>query len=178
VYGAGPYGPAAAYGGGAGRYDTTAYGAPPAPGAAGPGGYPGYPYPPGAGYGPGWQPLGYGPNNGLGVAAMALGIIGTVASAVIVGFFLGIILGTLAIIFGAIGRGKAARGEATNGGQALAGLILGAVALIGGVVILVLIGIEEAPDQSEDSGSAFYNVSSAARAVPPEAPPAIAAANR
>jgi hypothetical protein len=106
-------------------------------GSGGPyGGYPGYSGYPGSGYGPGWHPMPAAPSNGMGVASLVLGIIGTVL------FFtsvLAIILGVLAIIFGAIGRARASRGEAVNGGQALAGLILGVVAVIVGTIILVAV---------------------------------------
>ncbi|MDQ0793693.1 DUF4190 domain-containing protein [Streptomyces sp. B1I3] len=105
------------------------YGYPAAPAApAAPyGGYPGYP-----GYGgqPAWGPA---PANGLGIAAMVLGIIA------VVGFCMwgfGIILGILALIFGIIGRGRAKRGEATNGGMALAGIILGSVSIVISAIFL------------------------------------------
>ncbi|MEQ8143156.1 DUF4190 domain-containing protein [Streptomyces sp. OP7] len=117
---------------------------PPPIGPEGPGqvpyGYPGTGWAgaPGAHAYAGWAggaPL---PNNGLGVTAMVLGIISAA------GFCLwpvAIVLGVLAVIFGAIGRGRAHRGEATNGGQALAGVICGAVgsalALAFGVILLV-----------------------------------------
>ncbi len=42
----------------------------------------------------------------------------------------GILFGLLAIILGVIGRGRAKRGEATNGGMALAGVILGVVGVL------------------------------------------------
>ncbi|MGH4035375.1 DUF4190 domain-containing protein [Actinomycetota bacterium Odt1-20B] len=104
-------------------------------------GYPGYPAYPGQQMQPG-QP-GYGwpgmamaaPSNGLGIAGLVLGIISAV------GFCLwpiAIVLGILAVIFGAIGRGRWRRGEATNGGQALAGLICGIVGILLGVGMLVL----------------------------------------
>ncbi|MGP3981193.1 DUF4190 domain-containing protein [Streptomyces sp. KR80] len=122
----GPYG--SPYGGS--PYGTAGYG------GAQPGGYPGYQGHPGSGYGQGWQAMPMGPSNGLGVAALVLGIIGTVL------FFanvFAVILGILAIIFGAVGRAKAAKGEATNGGQALAGLILGVVAIVAAIGFLVAI---------------------------------------
>lgn len=81
-------------------------------------------------YGWGGAPL---PNNGPGTAAMVLGIVSAA------GFCLwpaAIVVGVLAVIFGAVGRAKAARGEATNGGQALAGLICGAV----GTVLAIAFG--------------------------------------
>ncbi|NEC49325.1 DUF4190 domain-containing protein [Actinospica acidiphila] len=103
-------------------------------------GYPHAGYPGGApaqGY-PGWGGVPPLPSNGMGVASLVLGIIAAAAFCL---WPVAIVLGVLAVIFGAIGRGKANRGEATNGGQALAGVICGAVgsalALAFGVIVLV-----------------------------------------
>lgn len=68
------------------------------------------------------------PRNGMGTAALVLGILGLV---------LGCILSGLAIIFGSVGIGRANRGEATNKGAATAGLILGIV----GFVLWTIIGL-------------------------------------
>jgi hypothetical protein len=137
------------------------YGYPPAPGISQPGpatgaaygqgadpygggyaGYPGY-----QGYGqPGWQ---QGPANGMGITAMVLGIIATVLFCF---YGLGIVLGILALIFGFIGRGRARRGEATNGGMALAGIILGAIGtLVSALFIGFIIWLAVAGDDF-DSG--------------------------
>ncbi|MEU8673106.1 DUF4190 domain-containing protein [Streptomyces sp. NPDC048560] len=94
------------------------------------GGYPGYP-----GYGaqPGWGG-GAPPANGLGTASMVLGIL-----AVCLFCLYGIpslILGVLALIFGILGRKRVTRGEADNGGQALAGVILGSIGLALGAAII------------------------------------------
>jgi amino acid transporter len=105
------------------------YGAPP-PGYAPP---PGFGAPSGGPYGAG-GPAGP-PRNGLGTAALILGIIAIPGILTIV---LGILLGVLALIFGIIGRKRFARREATNGGAALAGAILGGIAL---AVTIVLIAI-------------------------------------
>ncbi|MFK0159369.1 DUF4190 domain-containing protein [Streptomyces sp. NPDC090499] len=115
----------------------------PAPGGAPvPGyGYPGQPLPPypagPGGYGgwPGMQPM---PNNGLGTAAMVTGIISAI------GFCLApvaLVMGVLAIVFGSIGRGRVKRGEATNGGQALAGIICGSAGLVlaGAFITLIVV---------------------------------------
>ena len=71
--------------------------------------------------------------NGFGTAALVLGILALVSSITVVG---GILLGLVAIVFGALGRGRAKRGEATNGSSATAGLVLGIVALVvaGGLI--------------------------------------------
>ena len=72
--------------------------------------------------------------NGLGTTALVLGIIGAVAGATLVLFFLAFILGVLAVVFGLIGRGRAKRGEASNKTAATWGFALGVVALVLSVV--------------------------------------------
>ncbi|MFI1709897.1 DUF4190 domain-containing protein [Streptomyces griseoruber] len=91
-------------------------------------GYPGaygHPSPAQVGYHwPGVPPV---ESNGIGVTGMVLGI----TSAVIFCLWpVAIVVGILGVIFGAIGRRKASRGEATNPGQALAGIILGIAGII------------------------------------------------
>ncbi|NEB80736.1 DUF4190 domain-containing protein [Streptomyces sp. SID14478] len=76
------------------------------------------------------------PSNGLGIAGMVCGI---VAAVLFLLWPIAIISGALGIIFGAIGRGKAKRGEATNPGQALTGIICGAAGIVLGVGFIVLI---------------------------------------
>ncbi|MEU9978543.1 DUF4190 domain-containing protein [Streptomyces sp. NPDC051014] len=107
------------------------------PGAPAPGpayGYPGQPYPayPG-GYGgwPGMQPM---PNNGLGTGSLVTGIISAVGFCA---WPVALVMGVLAIVFGSIGRARVRRGEATNGGQALAGIICGSVGLVLAVAFIV-----------------------------------------
>ncbi|MBY8344977.1 DUF4190 domain-containing protein [Streptomyces spinosirectus] len=135
----------------------------PAPGGFGPPSQPpqqpapgyGYPQQSGPGYGypqtgpsyPAAPPVGYPqapgygvpaqPRNGMGTSGLVLGIIGVVCSLTFILWFFGVILGILAIIFGAVGRGRANRGEANNKGAATAGLVCGIVA----TVILPLLGL-------------------------------------
>lgn len=105
------------------------YGAPPPPGA--PPGYGGQPsYGGGGGY-PQKQ------SNGMGIAALVLGILAILTCWFIVGGFFGL----LALIFGIIGRGKAKRGEASNGGMALTGIILGVISMLVAIVFLVFVGM-------------------------------------
>jgi Domain of unknown function (DUF4190) len=73
--------------------------------------------------------------NGMGTAALVLGILAVVTSWTVIG---GIVLGLLAVIFGFIGRGRMKRGEATNGGASLAGLILGFIGLALAVVLIAV----------------------------------------
>ncbi|TKA04879.1 DUF4190 domain-containing protein [Actinacidiphila oryziradicis] len=115
---------------------------PPPSGPPGYGGYsgypahPGYPMPP---YG-GWPP-GAVPRNGFGVTALVLGIIGAVLAIACFGAFLGLPLGIAALVFGIIGLRTVKRGQATNRGQALAGVILGAVAVaVSAAMIALVIG--------------------------------------
>ena len=75
------------------------------------------------------------PRNGFGVAALVLGVLAVVLSWTVIG---GIVLGILAVIFGVLGRGRARRGEATNGGFSVAGIVLGAVGLIITIVLIAL----------------------------------------
>lgn len=100
------------------------------------GAYPGgYPPPPG-GYQP--PPLGYPPpgqatpKNGVGTASLVVAIISLFT------VFGGVALGVVAIILGFMGRGRAKRGEATNGGIAMAGIVLGLLSVI---VSVAAIGI-------------------------------------
>lgn len=94
--------------------------------------------------GPGmWEParpaLGASPpkaGKGFGVAALTLGLVGALLFWTVLG---GIVLGLLALIFGILGFRRGRRGEATNGTLAAVGAVIGAVALIGSSVVLVLV---------------------------------------
>ncbi|MER5868179.1 DUF4190 domain-containing protein [Streptomyces sp. NPDC002044] len=122
---------------------THGYGHPAAPGYGYPGdaGYPGPAFHSGsAGYPPfGPSPYGRPPSNGFGITALVLGI-----AAVLLGLFgcfvafVGLPLGIAAVVFGVLGRGKALRGEADNGGMALAGVITGAVGIVVAAVVTAL----------------------------------------
>ncbi|MFF4400577.1 DUF4190 domain-containing protein [Streptomyces sp. NPDC001480] len=102
----------------------------------GPGQLPyGYPAGYGHGYGYGWPGVQAAPDNGMGTAALSLGILAAICFCL---WPLAILLGVLAVIFGVIGRGKGRRGEATNGGQALAGIICGAAGIVLGLVMIAV----------------------------------------
>ena len=75
--------------------------------------------------------------NGAGTAALVIGTVSLVLAILIVFFWLAGPLGLIAAIFGLVGMGRARRGEADNRRQAVAGLIMGLIAL----VIAVVIGI-------------------------------------
>ncbi|MET8942915.1 DUF4190 domain-containing protein [Streptomyces sp. NPDC004542] len=88
---------------------------------------------PAAGHGYGWPGMQPAQDNGMGTAALSLGILAAICFCL---WPLAIVLGVLAVIFGGIGRGKARRGEATNGGQALAGIVCGAAGIVLGLAMI------------------------------------------
>ncbi|GAA1738787.1 DUF4190 domain-containing protein [Nonomuraea bangladeshensis] len=67
--------------------------------------------------------------NGLGIAALVIGIIGVLTGVIPILFFASGTLGLLAVIFGFVGRARASRGTASNGGLALSGAILGLISM-------------------------------------------------
>ncbi len=77
------------------------------------------------------------PKNGMGIAALVFGILGLLTC-----WWLpigGFVLGLLALIFGVIGRGRARRGLAGNGGMALTGLLLGILSIIVNIVLSIAV---------------------------------------
>lgn len=74
--------------------------------------------------------------NGFGVTALVLGILSIVTSFTIGG---GIVLGILGLVFGILGYRRSKRGEASNGGLALAGAITGGIGLLVGAGVLIFI---------------------------------------
>ncbi|GAA2283342.1 DUF4190 domain-containing protein [Streptomyces atrovirens] len=119
--------------------------APTGPGAPGGYGYPGYP----PGYG--WPGMPMQRQNGMGVAAMVLGILACCLFCLY--GVVSVVLGILAIVFGIKGRQKAEQGLADNHGQAQAGLITGIIGLVLGIAVIVLIaiGVVAAINSEEDS---------------------------
>lgn len=116
----------------------------PPPGSGAPPGY-GPPYA-GSPYGappysqpPYSQPYGaaVGQSNGLGIAALVCGILSIILCWTVVG---GVILGILGIVFGVVGRRRANRGDASNGGMAIGGAICGAAGLVL-VALLIVLGV-------------------------------------
>ncbi len=146
-----------------GRDGAPGYGSTPGQGGApgygstpGQGGTPGYGSTPGYGAG-GSEPARYGgdqpgfgddrpayggdhrgtpPKNGLGVAALIVGILSLVLSCLVIP---GIVGGIIGLVLGVVGRKRVSRGEATNKGVATTGLVLSVVALLLGILFLVLI---------------------------------------
>ena len=71
------------------------------------------------------------PQNGMGTAALTLGIVGL--------FAIPLVASVLAIIFGNIGMSRADAGIATNRGAAKAGFILGIIGLVLALILLIII---------------------------------------
>jgi hypothetical protein len=105
-----------------------------------PGQYPGQP--PGQYQG---QPPGQYPaarrRNGMGTAALVLGVVAVVLVLLLLFSPIGAFLGLLAVLFGILGIMRANRGEADNRGQAVAGLVTGAIALLVGIFFTISIGV-------------------------------------
>ncbi|MEU8891049.1 DUF4190 domain-containing protein [Streptomyces sp. NPDC048442] len=118
-------------------------------------GPPAAPYAPGQGYGYGpTPPYGYGPQpeaprNGMGIAALVLGIFGLLLSFTVFLFWLSWLPCLLAVIFGFVALGHIKKGVANNQGLAWSGLALGAVGMVltilGGVLTVTLFktGVDE-----------------------------------
>lgn len=74
------------------------------------------------------------PKNGLGIASLVVAIVALVVSVTVVG---GVVLGFVAVIFGLAAHARVRRGEATNGGVAMTGIVLGIVAAVIPLIIVV-----------------------------------------
>jgi hypothetical protein len=80
------------------------------------------------------------PRNGLGVAALVLGVASLVAAVSFVLFPLGLLGGLVAAILGGIAAARGREGGATNQGQAIAGIVCGVLALVVGIIFAVRFG--------------------------------------
>ncbi|MFE0086615.1 DUF4190 domain-containing protein [Streptomyces sp. NPDC058992] len=87
--------------------------------------------------------------NGLGTAALILGIIGVLSGLIPLFFWLAGILGLIGLILGLSAKGRVKRGEATNKGVAVAGIVLGLVSLVLSVVgaVITFKAVDEAVDE-------------------------------
>jgi len=93
----------------------------PYPGLPGYPGYPGYPLPPA------------GPRNGMGIAALILGVVAMLATWSVFG---GLIFGVAAAILGVLAYRRVRNHEADNGAVALSGLVLGVLAVVVSLVFI------------------------------------------
>ncbi|MBZ4014602.1 DUF4190 domain-containing protein [Streptomyces purpurogeneiscleroticus] len=109
-------------------------------------------FPPGAPV-PTGAPAPQAARNGLGIAALVLGVIGALSGLIPLMFWFAGTLGLLALIFGLVGRGRAKRGQATNKGVALAGALLGIASLILSVVgaVITFTAVKDTVDEINKS---------------------------
>lgn len=80
------------------------------------------------------------PGNGLGVAALVLGVASLVAALSFLLFPLGLLGGLVAAVLGGIAIARGRTKGAANPGQAVAGIVCGVLALVAGVVFAVRFG--------------------------------------
>jgi hypothetical protein len=99
-----------------------------------------YPTQPGGQY-PGAGYPAAGRRNGMGTAALVLGVVAIVLVLLLLFSPVGAFLGLLAVLFGILGIIRANRGEADNRGQAVAGLVTGGIALLVGAFLTISIGL-------------------------------------
>jgi len=96
--------------------------------------YPPGPYPPGTYRPPQYPqfaPVPPRPTNGLAVASLVVGIVALVTSPLCIGLGLGVV----AVAMGVTARRRVKRGEAADGGPAHAGIVLGSMAIVIGLVV-------------------------------------------
>jgi membrane-bound ClpP family serine protease len=100
--------------------------------------------PPGQGPAGSYQAGGYpaagGRRNGMGTAALVLGVVALVLVVLLLFSPLGAFLGLLAVLFGILGLIRVNRGEADNRGQAVSGLVTGGLALLFGILFTISVG--------------------------------------
>jgi Domain of unknown function (DUF4190) len=112
----------------------------PPPGQYPPGQYPADQYPAGQ-YPAGGYQAAPRRRNGMGTAALVLGVLALVLVLLLIFSPLGAFLGLLAVIFGIVGIVRANRREADNRGQAVAGLVTGGLALLFGIWFTISVGV-------------------------------------
>jgi uncharacterized membrane protein HdeD (DUF308 family) len=78
--------------------------------------------------------------NGAGASALVIGVLALVLAVLFIFAPLAAILGAVAVVLGIVGVSRANRGAASNRGQAVAGLITGALGLLIAVAVIATIG--------------------------------------
>ena len=72
--------------------------------------------------------------NGMGTAALVVGVLAIVTAITVFG---GVLLGIIAIVLGVVGRGRANRGEASNRAVATAGIVTGVIGALLSIALIV-----------------------------------------
>lgn len=87
----------------------------------------------------GQPPVPAAPRNGLGLAALIVGIVSLLVALIPVVGLVGGLGGVVAIVLGVIALVRVRRGVATNRGVSITGVVLGGLAVVAAVVWLVVI---------------------------------------
>ncbi|NKS80096.1 DUF4190 domain-containing protein [Rhodococcus hoagii] len=91
------------------------------------------------------MPQGYGQisgnpeRNGLGLAALILGIVGLLFCLVPLTGFIGLILGVIGLALGLAGLSRVRKAQASNKGVTISGIVLSALAVVGGIAGIVIV---------------------------------------
>ncbi|MFI1198513.1 DUF4190 domain-containing protein [Streptomyces sp. NPDC020883] len=90
------------------------------------------------------------PSNGMGIAALVLGLVGFGLGIFIILFWLSWLPALLAVVFGAVGMSQARKGRATNKAMALCGLALGIVGLLiaAGSAVFTVVAVKHVVDDA------------------------------
>ena len=78
------------------------------------------------------------PRNGVGVAALVVGVVSLVLALLVLFFPLAGLLGIIAIVLGFVGLRRYSQGEADNQGHAVAGIATGVIAL----ALALIVGVQ------------------------------------
>lgn len=87
------------------------------------------------------------PRNGKGTASLALGLASLALMALLPP--LALVLAVPAVVLGLMGRARVLRGESTNPGQALGGIVTGAIGVVISVGVLISTGVFVVHHQSQ-----------------------------
>ncbi|GAA1095387.1 DUF4190 domain-containing protein [Pseudonocardia alni] len=88
------------------------------------------------------------PRNGIGIAALVLGILAVLTF----WLFIGGLFGLIAIVLGAIGISRVSKGVATNRGVSISGLVLGILGVLGTIAMIALVAFGFSVFQQVDDG--------------------------
>lgn len=95
------------------------------------------------------------PKNGMGIAALILGLVGLLFCLIPFTGFIGVICGFVGIVLGFVGWGRVRRHRATNKVTTLIGIVLSALAIAGGIwgIVIVFNATDDLVTDLEDIGN-------------------------
>jgi hypothetical protein len=109
----------------------------------------------------------FAPQNGLGTAGFVLGLLGLLFSPIPVVGLVAWPLVILGLVFSLVGFGRARRGHATNGGLAIAGIVVSALGLLVCILWVAAFGkaVKDVQDESNREATIVYEVTGTAKNV-------------